>query len=249
MRETRQLQEIAQNIRGWLQSWYILHLSIPTRDNGKEQRTPGRADFLCIDRPLHHNVRPNRTKTFHSKFTLSPTCFFPCIFLSAFHLHCVTADEISARNPQKCHASPFEQQQMTDRQLYSNISSMQCNSLGQSTWNPGITCQNSSGIPEINRNMRRVRKFGLWSVDLQCRNAIFYMTQQAAHHSKLDPSKSSRPIVRSPGGNHIGFRATVHFLFIFFNSGLWGYWHCGHSWPILPASGDSEDDCVEADGM
>jgi hypothetical protein len=30
---------------------------------------------------------------------------------------------------------------------------------------------------------------------------------------------------------------------------LWGYWHCGHSWPIVPASGDSEDDCGEADGM
>jgi hypothetical protein len=35
----------------------------------------------------------------------------------------------------------------------------------------------------------------------------------------------------------------------FFNSGLRGYWHCGHSWPIVPASGDSEDDCEEADGM
>jgi hypothetical protein len=32
----------------------------------------------------------------------------------------------------------------------------------------------------------------------------------------------------------------------FFNSGLWGYWHCGHSWSIVPASGDSEDDCGEA---
>jgi hypothetical protein len=31
--------------------------------------------------------------------------------------------------------------------------------------------------------------------------------------------------------------------------GLWGYWQCGHSWPIVPASGDSEDDCAEADGM
>jgi hypothetical protein len=30
---------------------------------------------------------------------------------------------------------------------------------------------------------------------------------------------------------------------------LWGYWHCGHSWPIVPASGDSEDDCGEADWM
>jgi hypothetical protein len=32
-------------------------------------------------------------------------------------------------------------------------------------------------------------------------------------------------------------------------SGLWGYWHCGHCWPILQASGDSEDDCGEADEM
>jgi hypothetical protein len=31
--------------------------------------------------------------------------------------------------------------------------------------------------------------------------------------------------------------------------GLWGYWHFGHSWPIVPASGDNEDDCGEADGM
>jgi hypothetical protein len=38
-------------------------------------------------------------------------------------------------------------------------------------------------------------------------------------------------------------------FFFFFNSGLWGYCHCGHSWPILSASGDSEDDCGEADGM
>jgi hypothetical protein len=30
---------------------------------------------------------------------------------------------------------------------------------------------------------------------------------------------------------------------------LWGYWRCGRSWPIVPASSDSEDDCGEADGM
>jgi hypothetical protein len=35
----------------------------------------------------------------------------------------------------------------------------------------------------------------------------------------------------------------------FFLFGLWGYWHCGHCSPIVPASGDSEDDCGEADGM
>jgi hypothetical protein len=35
----------------------------------------------------------------------------------------------------------------------------------------------------------------------------------------------------------------------FFLFGLWGYSHCGHSWSIVPASGDSEEDCGEADGM
>jgi hypothetical protein len=31
----------------------------------------------------------------------------------------------------------------------------------------------------------------------------------------------------------------------FFLFGLWDYWHCGHAWPIVPASGDSEDNCGE----
>jgi hypothetical protein len=39
------------------------------------------------------------------------------------------------------------------------------------------------------------------------------------------------------------------FFFLFCLFGLWGYWHCGHSWPIVPASSDSKDDCGEADGM
>jgi hypothetical protein len=30
---------------------------------------------------------------------------------------------------------------------------------------------------------------------------------------------------------------------VFFLFGLLGYWHCGHSWPIVQASRDSEDDC------
>jgi hypothetical protein len=34
-------------------------------------------------------------------------------------------------------------------------------------------------------------------------------------------------------------------FYLFFLFGLWGYWHCGYSWPIVPASGDSEDDCGE----
>jgi hypothetical protein len=39
----------------------------------------------------------------------------------------------------------------------------------------------------------------------------------------------------------------MSFLLLLF--GLGGYWQCGHSWPIVPASGDNEDDCGEADGM
>jgi hypothetical protein len=38
----------------------------------------------------------------------------------------------------------------------------------------------------------------------------------------------------------------AEFFFVFFLS---GYWQCGHCWRIVPASGDSEDDCGEADGM
>jgi hypothetical protein len=47
-----------------------------------------------------------------------------------------------------------------------------------------------------------------------------------------------------------GFTALSWTLAAFFlNSGLWGYWLCGHSWPIVPASGDdSEDDCGEIGG-
>jgi hypothetical protein len=39
------------------------------------------------------------------------------------------------------------------------------------------------------------------------------------------------------------------FFYFFFLFGLWDYRHCGHSWPIVPASGDNEDDCGEHDGM
>jgi hypothetical protein len=46
-------------------------------------------------------------------------------------------------------------------------------------------------------------------------------------------------------GIHTAFVTFFLFIYFFFI----GYWHCGHSWPIVPASGDSEDDCGEADGM
>jgi hypothetical protein len=42
----------------------------------------------------------------------------------------------------------------------------------------------------------------------------------------------------------LDFMAHPFFLF-----GLRDYRHCGHSWPIVPASGDNEDDCGEHDGM
>jgi hypothetical protein len=31
----------------------------------------------------------------------------------------------------------------------------------------------------------------------------------------------------------------------FFLFGLWGYWHCGHSWPMVPASGNSDEKQME----
>jgi hypothetical protein len=47
-----------------------------------------------------------------------------------------------------------------------------------------------------------------------------------------------------------GTSCAVHSaIYIFFLFGLWDYRHCGHSWPIVPASGDNEDDCGEHDGM
>jgi hypothetical protein len=43
------------------------------------------------------------------------------------------------------------------------------------------------------------------------------------------------------------------FIACFFYRGFFFWtmrlWHCGHSWPIVPASGDNEDDCGEHDGM
>jgi hypothetical protein len=52
-----------------------------------------------------------------------------------------------------------------------------------------------------------------------------------------------------PATNRLSYGAVLISTFFIYLFGLWGYWHCGHSWPIVPASGDSEDDCGEADGM
>jgi hypothetical protein len=49
-------------------------------------------------------------------------------------------------------------------------------------------------------------------------------------------------------GRRGGKPATIIILLLLL-FGLLGYWHCGHSWPTVPASGDGEDDCGEADGM
>jgi hypothetical protein len=38
----------------------------------------------------------------------------------------------------------------------------------------------------------------------------------------------------------------INFFLIFLR---WDFRYCGHYWPIVPASGDSEDDCGEADGL
>jgi hypothetical protein len=45
------------------------------------------------------------------------------------------------------------------------------------------------------------------------------------------------------------FESQLYWVGSLFLFGLWGYCHCGHSWPIVPASDDSENDCGEADWM
>jgi hypothetical protein len=55
--------------------------------------------------------------------------------------------------------------------------------------------------------------------------------------------------ITSSGLDPAAIRLVALFIYLFLLFGLGGYWHCGHSWPIVPASGDSEDDYGEADGM
>jgi hypothetical protein len=59
---------------------------------------------------------------------------------------------------------------------------------------------------------------------------------------------SQNPKLLYPGRRG-GKPANIIFIIIIIIIGLSGYWHCGHSWPIVPASGDSEDVCGESDGM
>jgi hypothetical protein len=51
----------------------------------------------------------------------------------------------------------------------------------------------------------------------------------------------------------ISFISGSIFFYLFFLFGLRGYRHCGHSWPIVwpivPASGDNEEEFGEHDGM
>jgi hypothetical protein len=68
---------------------------------------------------------------------------------------------------------------------------------------------------------------------------------QHTNKEKQDNKQSGKTIILSI--NPIVFSS--QFLFSSFLFDLWGYWHCGHSWPIVTASGDNENDCGEADGM
>jgi hypothetical protein len=51
---------------------------------------------------------------------------------------------------------------------------------------------------------------------------------------------SQNPTRLDPGLNpgRCGEKPATKNWFFFFNPGLWGYWHCDHSWSIVPASGD-----------
>jgi hypothetical protein len=56
-------------------------------------------------------------------------------------------------------------------------------------------------------------------------------------------------VLKLDSNNLVSTEAYYLIFYFFLLFGLWGYWHCGHSWPIVPASGDNEDDYGEADGM
>jgi hypothetical protein len=128
--------------------FYISAFTLGTEEKNKESQ--GKREMFLY-KPTITPRRPTKQKNFSLRIHARPYMFVLfSIFLFAFHLHWVTAYEISAANPEKHHTSHLEQQQMTDRHLHSNIPSTQRSSVGQGIWNPGITCQNSSAIPEIN---------------------------------------------------------------------------------------------------
>jgi hypothetical protein len=70
-------------------------------------------------------------------------------------------------------------------------------------------------------------------------------TQDIIHKAESHPTNYSPKFTSdSESVAPLNVYCSVFFLF-----GLRDYRHCGHSWPIVPASGDNEDDCGEHDGM
>jgi hypothetical protein len=85
----------------------------------------------------------------------------------------------------------------------------------------------------------------------------FLLISESAHNSKISTLRATllwKPGLNpgrrggKPATNRLSYGAALLLLLLLL-FGLWGYWHCGHSWPIVPASGDSEDDYGEADGL
>jgi hypothetical protein len=131
----------------------------------------------------------------------------------------------------------------------------------------GATTSSSSTIPirlmplKLCRNSMHAGEFiSVDAVSVASTTGGFFTTelvstgQTAVTHSNITCYSHSRGIIHSiPNGVWLEWQGvhstTKIYSPFFFNSGLWGYWHCGHSWPIVPASDDSEDDCGEADGM
>jgi hypothetical protein len=84
----------------------------------------------------------------------------------------------------------------------------------------------------------------------EARATVMHKIYISVLHQSLSASVPIKLVICEGGG---GISPLIECLSIygacFFHSGLWGYWHCGHSWNIVPASGNSEDDCGEVDGM
>jgi hypothetical protein len=110
-----------------------------------------------------------------------------------------------------------------------------CEAIGTAA-TPGLLCQ-----PRLKVKMIIVEKQKEWRLAEETEVLGENLPQRhfCPSQNATWPDQGLSPVRRG------GSPATKKIFF--FNSGLWGYWHCGHSWPIVPASGDSKDDCGEAD--
>jgi hypothetical protein len=144
--------------------FYISSFTLGTEEKNKELQGEWE---IFLSRPTIIPRRPTKQKAFRLKFRLSPTCLFSLAFSYLLFIslsYCIW--NLSCKSIETPHPA-FEAVTNDWQTLHSNIPSGQRSSVGQSTWNQGITCQNSSAIPEINTKTQ-------WGPEVQalkCRTA------------------------------------------------------------------------------